>query len=128
MTFNTLLIRPRLTDYHGISLAQEDTDFAIPFFDEDIPLYVDPILPEYPADIVVVRDSRQHENIGPRREPGEKLLGSKRILPPPDPQQAPVKRESGNPIDDGLRRGEDRCCLVELRQHVRQALKAVGSD
>lgn len=39
-----MLIRPRLTDYHGITLAQEDADFAIPFFDEDIPLYVDPFL------------------------------------------------------------------------------------
>ena len=39
-----MLIRPRLTDYHGIPLAQEDADFAIPFFDEDIPLYVDPFL------------------------------------------------------------------------------------
>lgn len=39
-----MLTRPRLTDYHGIALAQEDADFAIPFFDEDIPLYVDPFL------------------------------------------------------------------------------------
>lgn len=39
-----MLIRPRLTDYHGVTLAQEDADFAIPFFDEDIPLYVDPFL------------------------------------------------------------------------------------
>lgn len=39
-----MLIRPRLTDYHGVILAQEDADFAIPFFDEDIPLYVDPFL------------------------------------------------------------------------------------
>lgn len=39
-----MLIRPRLTDLHGIALAQEDADFAIPFFDEDIPLYVDPFL------------------------------------------------------------------------------------
>lgn len=39
-----MLIRPRLTDHHGISLAQEDADFAIPFFGEDIPLYVDPFL------------------------------------------------------------------------------------
>lgn len=39
-----MLIRPRLTDYHGITLAQEDVQFAIPFFDEDIPLYVDPFL------------------------------------------------------------------------------------
>lgn len=37
-------IRPRLTDYHGISTAQADLDFAIPFLDEDIPLYVDPFL------------------------------------------------------------------------------------
>ena len=38
------LVRPRLTDIHGISVAQHDTDFAIPFIGEDIPLYVDPFL------------------------------------------------------------------------------------
>jgi len=38
------LIRPRLTDYHGIMLPQAELDFAIPLFDEDIPLYVDPFL------------------------------------------------------------------------------------
>lgn len=44
MMLDTALIRPRLTDYHGVALAQEDADFAIPFFNEDIPLYVDPFL------------------------------------------------------------------------------------
>lgn len=39
-----ILIRPRLTDYHGIQKSQADLDFAIQFFDEDIPLYVDPFL------------------------------------------------------------------------------------
>lgn len=38
------LIRPRLNDYHGIPIQQESADFAIPFLDEDIPLYVDPFL------------------------------------------------------------------------------------
>ncbi len=38
------LIRPRLTDHFGIDLTQENADFAIPFLDEDIPLYVDPFL------------------------------------------------------------------------------------
>ncbi len=38
------LIRPRLTDYHGIHKNQSDLDFAIQFFDEDIPLYIDPFL------------------------------------------------------------------------------------
>jgi hypothetical protein len=38
------LIRPRLTDHHGIMLPQANLDFAIPFFDEDIPLYVDPFM------------------------------------------------------------------------------------
>jgi len=38
------LIRPRLTDYHGIHKSQSDLDFAIQFFDEDIPLYLDPFL------------------------------------------------------------------------------------
>lgn len=38
-------IRPRLTDYHGISASQAELDFVIPFFlDEDVPLYVDPFL------------------------------------------------------------------------------------
>lgn len=36
------LVRPRLNDYHGIFLSQANVDFAIPFLDEDIPLYVDP--------------------------------------------------------------------------------------
>lgn len=38
------LIRPRLTDHFGIPLAQAQIDFAIPFLDEDLPLYVDPFL------------------------------------------------------------------------------------
>src|SRR5439155_5367435 len=38
------LIRPRFTDYYGLSLAQAELDFAIPFLDEDLPLYVDPFL------------------------------------------------------------------------------------
>lgn len=38
------LVRPRLTDFHGIGIAQKDADFAIPFLDEDIPLYIDPFL------------------------------------------------------------------------------------
>lgn len=38
------IVRPRLNDYHGILLLQDKVDFAIPFLDEDIPLYVDPFL------------------------------------------------------------------------------------
>jgi hypothetical protein len=38
------LIRPRLTDHYGLMLSQAELDFAIPFFDEDIPLYIDPFL------------------------------------------------------------------------------------
>src|SRR6266487_732008 len=39
-----MLIRPRVTDYYNLALTQEQADFAIPFLDEDIPLYVDPFL------------------------------------------------------------------------------------
>ena len=39
-----MVIRPRLSDYYGIPLLQSEVDFAIPFMDEDIPLYVDPFL------------------------------------------------------------------------------------
>ena len=38
------MIRPRLTDFHGIHKSQSQLDFAIQFFDEDIPLYMDPFL------------------------------------------------------------------------------------
>jgi len=38
------IVRPRLNDFYNIPLRQEDVDFAIPFLDEDIPLYVDPFL------------------------------------------------------------------------------------
>lgn len=40
----TILVRPRLNDYYQIPLCQEQIDFAIPFLDEDTPLYVDPFL------------------------------------------------------------------------------------
>ncbi len=39
-----MIIRPRLSDYYGIPLLQSEVEFAIPFMDEDIPLYVDPFL------------------------------------------------------------------------------------
>jgi hypothetical protein len=38
------IVRPRLNDFHNLPFRQEDVDFAIPFLDEDIPLYVDPFL------------------------------------------------------------------------------------
>ncbi len=38
------LISPRLTDYHGVHLLQAELPFAVPHFDEDIPLYLDPFL------------------------------------------------------------------------------------
>ncbi len=38
------LIRPRLTEFHGLDVSQASVDFAIPFLDEDLPLYVDPFL------------------------------------------------------------------------------------
>lgn len=39
-----MIIRPRLSDYYDVPLLQSEVDFAIPFIDEDIPLYVDPFL------------------------------------------------------------------------------------
>lgn len=38
------LVRPRLNDYYDLPFTQEQVDFAIPYLDEDIPLYVDPFL------------------------------------------------------------------------------------
>lgn len=39
-----IIIRPRINDFHNIPFTQEEVDFAIPFLDEDIPLYLDPFL------------------------------------------------------------------------------------
>ncbi|MFH1288748.1 MAG: hypothetical protein ABII25_08655 [bacterium] len=39
-----MIIRPRLNDFYNLPFTQEKTDFAIPFLDEDIPLYLDPFL------------------------------------------------------------------------------------
>jgi hypothetical protein len=38
------IIRPRLNDFYNLPFRQEDVDFVIPFFDEDIPFYIDPFL------------------------------------------------------------------------------------
>lgn len=38
------LIRPRLTEYHGLAMSQASVPFAIPFLSEDLPLFVDPFL------------------------------------------------------------------------------------
>lgn len=39
-----MIVRSRLNDYHNLLFTQEQVDFAIPFLDEDIPLYLDPFL------------------------------------------------------------------------------------
>lgn len=39
-----MIIRPRLNDFHNLPFSQTTADFAIPFLDEDIPLYLDPFL------------------------------------------------------------------------------------
>ena len=39
-----MIIRPRLNDYHDLPFTQEEVNFAIPFLNEDIPLYLDPFL------------------------------------------------------------------------------------
>ena len=43
-TLNDLLINPRLTDYYGIAAPQATLYFAIPLFNLDVPLYVNPLL------------------------------------------------------------------------------------
>lgn len=39
-----MIIRPRLNDFHDLLFSQEEADFAIPFINEDLPLYIDPFL------------------------------------------------------------------------------------
>ncbi len=38
------MIIPKLSDYYDIPLLQSAVDFAIPFMDENIPIYVYPYL------------------------------------------------------------------------------------
>ena len=38
------IVRPRLNDYYNLPFTQNEVDFAIPYLDEDIPLYLDPFL------------------------------------------------------------------------------------
>jgi len=44
MTTQTSILRPRLIDYFGVMETQSNLEFAIPFLNEDIPLYLDPFL------------------------------------------------------------------------------------
>ena len=39
-----MFVRPRLNDFHNLPFTQAEVDFAIPFLDEDTPLYLDPFL------------------------------------------------------------------------------------
>jgi hypothetical protein len=39
-----MIVRPRLNDFHNLPFTQSQVEFAIPFLDEDIPLYLDPFL------------------------------------------------------------------------------------
>jgi hypothetical protein len=39
-----MIVRPRLNDFYNLPFKQTEVDFAIPFLDEDIPLYLDPFL------------------------------------------------------------------------------------
>lgn len=36
-----IIVRPRLNDFYNLPFTQEEVDFAIPFLDEDISLYID---------------------------------------------------------------------------------------
>ncbi len=44
ITTRMAIIKPRINDYYGLPFTQEESDFTIPFLDEDIPLYLDPFL------------------------------------------------------------------------------------
>ncbi|WP_049796326.1 hypothetical protein [Methanomassiliicoccus luminyensis] len=39
-----VIVRPRLNDYFDLPFTQDEVDFAIPYLDEDIPLFLDPFL------------------------------------------------------------------------------------
>ena len=39
-----MIVRPRLNDFYKLPFTQAEVEFAIPFLDEDIPLYLDPFL------------------------------------------------------------------------------------
>ena len=47
-----MFIRPRLNDVFNLPFTQEEADFAIPFLDEDLPLFLDPFLLSVPPKIL----------------------------------------------------------------------------
>ena len=79
-----MLLRPRLTDYHNVHIPQNELDFAIPFLDEDIPLYVDPFLMwKSPS----LQDQALHgalisafNNLGHLSKTGNRSLATKQLI------------------------------------------------
>lgn len=76
MEYNSYFVRPRLNDYYEIYLSQAEVDFAIPFLDEDIPLYVDPFRlwqsPSYQDNGLHVLMKNAFNNIGKLYTGGQK--------------------------------------------------------
>lgn len=77
------IIRPRLTDHYGVLVSQAAVDFAIPFLDEDIPLFVDPFLlwksPSQQDQSLHTAIVNSFNNLGHRWKTGDKE-NAKRIL------------------------------------------------
>lgn len=103
------LIRPRLNDYHEIFLSQAKVDFAIPFLDEDIPLYVDPFRlwqsPSYQDNGLHILFKNAFNNIGKMYVEGqqEKSIGLlKRISECNEVGLGNSKTRTGRRISDSL--------------------------
>lgn len=103
------LVRPRLNDYHVIYLCQAKVDFAIPFLDEDIPLYVDPFRlwqsPSYQDNGLHVLFKTAFNSLGKMYVEGEQTKAIellKRISECDEVGLGSSKRRSGKRIGDGL--------------------------
>lgn len=103
------LVRPRLNDYHGIFLSQAEVDFAIPFLDEDIPLYVDPFRlwqsPSYQDNGLHVLFKTAFNSLGRLYVEGERTKAIellKRISECNEVGLGNSKSRSGKRIGDGL--------------------------
>ena len=102
-------VRPRLNDYHGIFLSQAKVDFAIPFLDEDIPLYVDPFRlwqsPSYQDNGLHVLFKGAFNNLGKMYVEGERAKAIevlKRISECNEVGLGNSKSRAGKRIGDGL--------------------------
>lgn len=105
-----MIIRPRLNDFHNLPFTQEEVDFAIPFLDEDIPLYLDPFLlwkspsQQDQALHIVIKDSFNYLGVLYLKNEAEAIYLLKELSECNEVGMGNSKKKEGKKIGDRLAR------------------------